>query len=388
MGLISDREKLRSELKEILEDDAYIYGCGVVGKRLYDVILSINMENKIQGFIVSNLSENDDNVYQNKNILQLDYLKDANIHIIVAVSDAYQNEIMHLLHKHNFKNVYNGYLYSFLNEVHMPVCLPENVPVEFPIDLNELMIMQFDGDKFCAYDILLSRMQVNVEAEKKEFESSNIVVDRRMQIVNGRKSIADALCANKKHLLVKQTFEEAAPIFDHDWLESFNISDVAKAADDYLVACKKEWIKPLIGIIWPDAYNFAENILKDIESFAHAYIGETRDILFNVKDFESFVRRLYDTDDMDKWKIDMKLERMLQASVLKVKIFDLYLERTCFRIKRFGHTISSTGMSIKDEVRRHYKVFISNYIEDVVMHTTDNYHQSYEAQKLIKEYMQ
>ena len=107
-----------------------------------------------------------------------------------------------------------------------------------------------------------------------------------------------------------------------------------------------------------------------------------------MKDFESFVRRLYDTDDMDKWKIDMKLERMLQASVLKVKIFDLYLERPCFRIKRFGHTISSTGMSIKDEVRRHYKVFISNYIEDVVMHTTDNYHQSYEAQKLIKEYMQ
>ena len=227
---MNNREKLQNELKNLLKSNAFIYGCGIVGKRLYDVICSIKMQNRISGFIVSDLKSDDDVVYRNKTIQQLTDIKDKNIFIIVAVSDAYQNEILFYLRKHGFKNIFNGYLYSFINEKHLPDCLPEDVPNNFMIDLNELMIMQCEDNTFYAYDILLAKMQGRTEKlEKKCDYTDNIIVDRQMRIVQGRQVVAAALCANAEFITVEQCFEDNAPIFDKQWLKQhYDIDEIKK----------------------------------------------------------------------------------------------------------------------------------------------------------------
>jgi hypothetical protein len=88
---------------------------------------------------------------------------------------------------------------------------------------------------------------------------------------------------------------------------------------------------------------------------------------------------------MEDWKIEKKIERMLLVDELNISVFEFYLDNPKFRIKRYGHTISDTGMKIKNTIRMKYRMVIPDYIEDIVLHTVDNYEQSEKAIQLVHE---
>ncbi len=387
VNVFMNREELKTQLSQLVSDRVYIYGCGVVAKRLYDVFISMHLDDCICGFIVSKLLVSDENAYMGKPVFEIEECEDKNAHIILAVSDAYQNEILHLLRKKGFFNVTNGYLYSFINNEYIPDNIPIVVPDKISMDINELMSMQFDEGRFLGYDMLISLLEdFSLEYERcTEVYDTDVILDRDMRVVCGRNMVAKLLRENAKRIHVLQRFDMAAQEYDRKWVCQAYEAEKLADLDEKLYEYKNQWIRPFLGIVWPNAFVYSDEIINDFRIGKDIRIGGVWKISFPREQFKNFVKRLYKTDDMEDWKIEKKIERMLLVDELNISVFEFYLDNPKFRIKRYGHTISDTGMKIKNTIRMKYRMVIPDYIEDIVLHTVDNYEQSEKAIQLVHE---
>lgn len=85
----------------------YIYGAGQIGKKIWAYLKKINVDYKVQGFIVSELKNNMDQI-DNKKVYELSELQDQESKkalIIVALHKRYQFEVTLKLHKELYKNI-------------------------------------------------------------------------------------------------------------------------------------------------------------------------------------------------------------------------------------------------------------------------------------------
>lgn len=135
---IAKRESLLKEWSEIINNNEgfWIYGAGIVAKRIYNFMYKNAQLDKLKGFIVSELKNNDKRNYSEKCIIELNELKNKTDTIIVGVGDAYQTEILFNLKENGFDNVINGYLFSFLTEEHIPLNMPDDLPENITINMS------------------------------------------------------------------------------------------------------------------------------------------------------------------------------------------------------------------------------------------------------------
>lgn len=98
---------LGTELREVLKeyDGAVIYGAGMAGKRIYDMMFE-EEKKKIKGFAVTSMEDNLQ-VYNGVRIREIsDYEPDKNnIAVIIGVMGKYRDEVWRTLEEKKFKNV-------------------------------------------------------------------------------------------------------------------------------------------------------------------------------------------------------------------------------------------------------------------------------------------
>lgn len=382
-----NKENLSDELKEIIIRGVYIYGCGVVAKRLYRVIETMELEKYIIGFIVSKRHKNDEDTYHGKAIFELDEICNKEVYIVLAVSDAYQNEIISILNEKGYDRVINGYIYSFLNEDHIPEGIPLDVPYDVYMDINELMIMQFVDENFYACDILLSLIDDTVPlASETHINEKKVVIDKNMRIVGGRSYMLRMLKADVKGVDVAQRFDVEAPKYDLQWVKNNYDDNIQYYVEKIIKDKRVQWSKPMMAVIWPAAYDYSNSIIGEFQGNSNCRLGKIWRLTLSKQELERFTRAIYSFDDIEKWKIDRKLNRICINDQNNVTVFSYYLKNPQFRIKRFGHTISENGMRLKNIIREKYIPYIKDYIEDIILHTTDNYTQAEATHNLIEKY--
>ncbi|MBR4027351.1 MAG: hypothetical protein IKJ01_07330 [Lachnospiraceae bacterium] len=367
------------------DKDIYIYGAGVVGKRLYKVIETKRLEHKIKGFIIS--QKNKENFVCGKKIYNIGELANKEIKIFVAVGEAYQNEILCYLSKNGYKDIVDVYIYSFLNEKYIPKGLNRGVPQEIIIDINELMVMQFRQNVFLRYDILLYLDTFQREKKEKIMDFSKYInVNARLEICDSGEEIALALYSGVKNIKIKQNYDGEPCNCNIDWLKKRCSKEKVKEIEALLEELSIKWRQYFIGIIWPPANILGDTIIQEIQKSAE--IGNVYELQIDSKEeLKNFIWKIYNTDDTELSQIENKVQRMQQESVYNIKIIEFYLDNPHFYIKRYGHTISKYGIDMKREIRNKYYKRIHNYIFDIILHTTDNYYQSREIRKIMEKYI-
>lgn len=381
------RNTLKIEFEKFLEANPqiYIYGAGIVGKRLYRVIDSMKYAVNIVGFIVSDRSMGTPEKLFDKRVFEFGNIDNRDSCILVAVSEAYQNEILYILKEARYSNVFNGYIYSYLCEEYIPEYMPLEVPDVISIDKNELMMMQFSGHDFLRYDLLTVFEDENYVFKCNEYTEKIIVVDPLFRICDDADKAAGCLKNTSKKVRIKRDFKASFNAADHNWLTQQKNGQEVALIDAILKEKILEWKKPMYAIIWPPAIRLADGIAEEMKETVE--VAGWLDIMMNKDEFIDFVRAVYSTDDVEEWQIQTKLRRMIEKDCCRVRIVRFYLDNPQFRIKRFGHTISGAGIELKDRIRDRHKHEIDHYIKDIIIHTTDNYEQAYLVSEIVDGYL-
>lgn len=125
-----------------------------------------------------------------------------------------------------------------------------------------------------------------------------------------------------------------------------------------------------IGIIWNSANFLKEDILKDISEQTNLLGYFEMDL--GTK-YNEFVEAIYDSEEMEKWKIENKINHMILTPTRKITV--LFFE---FDQKEIAyHPIKKKKIYIQLEkckiyIREKYKKNIPNYTYDIIFHATDN----------------
>ncbi len=382
-----DRNKtLEAKFMELLRSHKqYIYGAGIVGKRLYNIIKRLALEKQILGFVVSEKKENTPQYIDDKKVYLLSDITDKEANILIAVSDAYQNEILYLLRVREYKNIVCAYEYSLLDEKNIPFHIPEDIPEVIEMDIRELMSMQFINDTFLKYDILKELLEFNPNQEATNVQEQAVIVDKNMVICEGNYEICKAIVRKRERVQIKQQYQEEAAFYKRNWLEGKFEEQELQVLDKKLVEYRNYWKQPLVGIIWTPAFRYADRITDDIRQYAD--VIKSKDICIEKKRLMELIQDIYETDDVEPWQMEEKYKRMSLEKENWIRIVWFSFCHPQFRIKRFGHTISSAGVHMKNEIRNLYKKDIDNYLHDIILHTTDNYEQSEKVTKKLERYI-
>lgn len=124
-------------------------------------------------------------------------------------------------------------------------------------------------------------------------------------------------------------------------------------------------------IVWPPAYDFIDEILDSLnEEFRVLSVSRHQEIGI----FPDLVRKIYDCDDIEAWKIEKKIHSMLQGnSPTELTSASFLVEDPGYRRKvRSGGFLSHRMAQLKEEIRAKYQNYIPNYYHDIIVHIGDN----------------
>ena len=273
------------------------------------------------------------------------------------------------------------------------------------IPTSALLGNQFIGKKFCRYDLLLRYMAI-----KAYDVEHNDIIDayEKMQKLRGGghilrdiKGISDSIkrdgflsrypisISQEGHLLdgshrlacaIYHGIEEI-PVdiqstkrsvdYGLKWFEDkgFNqaIIDEMQNMKNVLFEQHGVWFAV---ILWPPVAPWFEDIASKVKN-KYGCIWE-KELSLSEEEFPDFVRNVYSTDDIEKWKIELKNHCMKEYDK-KVRVIAIELANPQFRAKSIAWTyLSVEGESIKRWIREEYKDRIANYFYDIICHIGDN----------------
>ena len=172
--------ELRKEWEKLLleNDKIYIYGAGKIGKQIFELIKLSGDQQKVKGFMVSNIKGNPQQI-EDVPVWQVDRVKDKEGHIFVAVADIYQEEIIELLRNKSFSNVKTVYKYSVLaEESNRDSASRPNVVM---IDTRELCRQQFGEEPRLDIIVRILAIEEYYGANNYGFELYNKMMDKRIR---------------------------------------------------------------------------------------------------------------------------------------------------------------------------------------------------------------
>lgn len=178
------------------------------------------------------------------------------------------------------------------------------------------------------------------------------------------------------------------------WFESNDFTQqelnlIYNKLDELLAKCRK----PYICILWPPArhkYYEIENTVKMVEEGVH--IVEQIPLTFTREALKDFIYEVYETDDIQKYKLDLKYEHMMKSldadnypdKDYTIHIIKVIIDNPDFRLKPLsGLPQSKTTMRLKKQIREMFKEMITDYYYDIIMHLTDNQLQNDAVEEII-----
>ncbi len=125
-----------------------------------------------------------------------------------------------------------------------------------------------------------------------------------------------------------------------------------------------------IGIIWNCAYEYSNQIIKDINDKT-SVIGSISIDLGNK--YIDFVKDIYASEQMEEWKIEKKINYMLLNENRNITIIFFEFDNSEIEYHPFKKkNVFSKLENCKTFIREKYKPYVENYTFDIIFHATDN----------------
>lgn len=139
---------------------------------------------------------------------------------------------------------------------------------------------------------------------------------------------------------------------------------------------KRELSVPFVCTLWSPAQQFFDEIINRLSLVAN--VLEYKDYEYDEFNYAQMARKIYAVDDIEKWKIEKKIEYMKSDHPSwKIRRVLLKVDYPYFRMKASNqNTLSERCEMLKRIIRNDYKNKIPNYFHDVIMHIGDNFYQN------------
>jgi len=221
--------------------------------------------------------------------------------------------------------------------------------------------------------------------DKNGFDECSLMsVDKNQTLIDGSHRVATALYFDIKLLPLKLNRYKCDTIYGLEWFENKDFSSDEMS----LIEQKRKEIFYKKGIyfqiiLWSPVQKYFDEIESNIEEKYN--VLNSYDISFDDKSsFKDFVFGVYESDDIDDWKIEKKLTGFNNFN-LNIRVIEVEITNPRFRRKGLNnHDISQEVEAIKKEYRTKYKNKVDNYFYDIIMHVGDNYHHTREIAKVLK----
>ena len=206
-------------------------------------------------------------------------------------------------------------------------------------------------------------------------KNSRIILDRNLKLIDGSHRLALALYhgisdINAQIINIVEDIE-----YSIDWFISngFSGDEVDRIVTKYQ-SILQTVNNPFSCIIWSPARAFTDEVINDLKIYGE--VISVKKYKFGKEEYINVVRAVYAIDDIEKWKIEKKLEHMERYSPECVAV-DLRFSDPEYRIKKAtGLLISKRGERVKRAIRNKYSKRIDNYFFDIIIHIGDNIYQS------------
>jgi hypothetical protein len=217
-------------------------------------------------------------------------------------------------------------------------------------------------------------------------ECSAISISKNQELIDGSHRLATALYFNEKLIPLKLNRYKYDTSYGLEW---FKEKDFTKDELNLIEQKRKDifYEKGVYFqiILWPPIQSYFEEIKNSLKLKYN--LLDSYEIEFDDKEkFKEFTFGMYESDDIDEWKIEKKLSGFEQHH-LKIKVIEIGIINPKFRKKELNnHDISQEVEAIKKLYRNLYKDKVENYFYDIIMHIGDNYHHTREIAKVLKRY--
>lgn len=223
-----------------------------------------------------------------------------------------------------------------------------------------------------------------VSFEKGIDMTSYIKTDLSYSIHDGAHRLALALYHNIEYVPVKvfNLFEKRR-YYGIQWF----VDNGFTQKEIELILCKYNqilnmWRKPYICILWPTIKHKYDKIVEDIKLYDKSFhICNTTVVNLTADNLRKFVYDVYQTDDILKYKLDLKYGHLINSMVksgwnkdsCECLIIRFIIDYPDFRLKPLTALPQSKAtMNLKRQIRDAYKKTVCEYYHDIIMHTTDN----------------
>ncbi len=212
---------------------------------------------------------------------------------------------------------------------------------------------------------------------------SRICVDLDQRLMGGSHRLALALYFNVPDISIEIAADSSKVQYGAEWFRRHNFTD--KEMEN--IENKRRRVFRDYGIhfsitLWPPV----EKYYREIEArLSEEYSVVSSDCYELGERFEEIVRRIYDVDDIEDWKIFKKIEAM-SGRPKRIRHICLEIPHPKFRKKGLNNNdISTVAEAIKRRYRAIYAKKVDNYFMDIIIHIGDNYRHNSHILKILDE---
>ncbi len=210
-------------------------------------------------------------------------------------------------------------------------------------------------------------------------DNSEIELDNTLHLIDGSHRMALALYYHQDYInVIVRPNNHEVHCYDIRWfrINGFSADECALLEAKFL-ELKKQMIVPFVCTLWHPARDYFEEITDHLSLFGK--IVEIKDLHLSKWDYPFYTRGIYAVDDIEKWKIEKKLEYMTaeKSEAYELRMVSLDIDNPEFRLKKSNNKIlSKKGELVKKLIRDAYKTKIDNYFHDIILHIGDNFYQN------------
>ena len=208
-------------------------------------------------------------------------------------------------------------------------------------------------------------------------EKSEIELDANLNLIDGSHRMALAFYYKIPTISVKIRPYITDILYGMEWFRINGFSDnECEILKGKYQEVRVQNMTPFICTLWHPAREYFEEITQNLSLFGS--IKEIKDFNLSKWDYQFYTRGIYAVDDIEKWKIEKKLEYMqsLGTETYQLRMISLEINDPMFRLKSNRKTLSRRCEQIKKQIRDAYMHKIDGYFYDIIMHIGDNFYQN------------
>lgn len=282
------------------------------------------------------------------------------------------------------------------------------------IDIGTLIALQFNNGKFERYDLIMRLLTAQdgekfgneykimqmkrwghqnyksylnlMESVKKNglLPQNPISINKHGKLIDGSHRLALAILNNIDNVPIKLLNSKLHSEYPIEFFTD-------PIFDQHLVALLSKTAKKVFIdrgsaikiVVWPLLHTY----FGEITSYVESKYSLLKHEIIEINNFENFIRDVYKSDDIEEWKIYMKLSRLLEVKSSLILVLEIQSEQANYRTKhRNNHYLDSNAALIKADLRNRYSKYINDYVYDISLHGADNPMQSRAITRLINQY--